>query len=41
MTTKEENLYKFYKQCLEKNYTDMSDKTQALKAKVFAIVFVN
>ena len=37
MTTKEEKLYTFYKQCLEKNYTDMSDETQALKAKVFAM----
>ena len=37
MTTKEEKLYTFYKQCQEKNYTDMSDETQALKAKVFAM----
>ena len=37
MTTKEEKLYTFYKQCQEKSYTDMSDETQALKAKVFAM----
>lgn len=37
MTTKEEKLYTFYKQCKENNYIDMSDETQALKAKVFAM----
>ena len=36
MTTKEEKLYTFYKLCIEKNYTDMTDDTQSLKAKVIA-----
>ena len=36
MTAKEEKLYSFYSQCIEKGYTDMSDETQSLKAKVIA-----
>ena len=36
MTTKEEKLYSFYSQCAAKGYTDMTDDTQSLKAKVIA-----
>ena len=36
MNEKEKQLYNFYKQCLEKNYNDMQDATESLKAKVIA-----
>ena len=36
MTTKQQKLYNFYSQCIAKGYTDMTDVTQSLKAKVIA-----
>ena len=35
--TREEKLISLYKSCLENNYTDISDETQQLKVKVFAM----
>ena len=37
--TREEKLIILYKNCLRDNYTDMSDETHQLKAKVFAMDF--
>ncbi len=36
MSEKDKLLYKFYKQCMEKGYSDMQDVTESLKAKVIA-----
>ena len=36
MASREEKLCNFYSKCIEKEYTDMSDDTQSLKAKVIA-----